>query len=615
MKINKLKAAIMSGAILSMTQFSIAQPVGDLDVSDPKVVDFIKSRFSNTGQTLENSPELFRSLDRNAKNETKSKSIKKSKSSAFGMPMRSSSALAATEPEVKSNVTIGNVKIAQKTNKEGGATSIHALVKASFAVKPENPIVYAYTDVVLLDKNGNQVGNPGVGETFAQDMAVATAEINPAYVIDNYTSEDAFTSESFVYAEYEDGTSDYKIVRSAVAPYESINSSYQSYVTNSWATVARGEPVIDLPLDKDGNGRIDVCLNRNLSYCDYDTLDQYNAGQAYSEMDIQMPFEGSLTSGYEITKIYHPGELSTDELERLDIQQESGIWLQSKSGDWEEMKNSSPVEGDDFIDRFFEINYLPGEDGVNTSTIKWNIPATEGVFENAGRFANRSNVSWRIHLVVEARPRFNPRFPTRTVEIVIDNDTAAGDWDFKANMKPMYFGYGCIAKGTLITLADFTSKPIESVVPGDVILANGMTMVVADISTGKEAIPMYRITDSLGHSLLLTEKHPVLTKQGTKWASELTEGNIIFTEDGQAIIVDIDTEEYDGSVHNLKLEVIANSNTLPNSDSNAFFANGILVGDLRMQNEMNDKEFETSVEEKLRKIPSRWHADYLNSIK
>jgi hypothetical protein len=615
MEINKLKAAILSGVILGMTQISIAQPVGDLDVSDPKVVEFIKSRFANTGQTLENSPELFRSLDRNIKNEIQSKSIKKSKSMAFGMPTRSSSAFVATEPEAKSNVTIGNVKIAQKTNKEGVATSIHALVKANFAVKPENPIVYAYTDVVLLDKDGKQVGNPGVGESFTQEMGGATAEINPAYIINNYTNEDAFTSESFVYAEYEDGTTDYKLVRSAVAPYESINSSYQSYVDNSWKTVSRGEPVIDLPLDKDGNGRIDVCLNRNLSYCDYDTVDQYNAGQAYSEMDIQMPFEGNLTSGYEITKIYHPGELSADDLERLDIQQESGIWLQSMSGDWEEMKNSNPDQGEDFIDRFFNIFYPTNSDGQKTSRVLWSIPAIDGVFENAGRFANRSNVSWRIHLVVEARPRFNPRMRTRTVEIIIDNDTAAGDWDFKANMKPMYFAYGCVAKGTHITLADLTSKPVEEIVAGDVILANGMTMAVANISTGKEAIPMYRITDSLGHSLLLTEKHPVLTKQGTLWASELSTGNIIFTEQGEATIVEIDTEEYDDSVHNLKLEVVDGSTILPNANSNAFFANGILVGDLRMQNEMNDKEIETSVEEKLRNMPSRWREDYLNSIR
>ncbi len=615
MKLNKLKAAIMGGAILGMAQISSAQPAGNLDVSDPSVVEFIKARFSNTGQTPENSPELFRALDRNIKSETENKSIKRSQSPAFGMSLMSSPVIDVAEPESKSIVSIGNVKVAQKTEESGTALSVHALVTATFGVKPENPIVYAYTDVVLLDKDGKQVGNPGVGETFAQDMGVATAEVNPTYVIDNYTNEDAFTSETFMYAEYEDGTSEYKVVRSAIAPYESISSSYQNFVSNAWDTVARGEPVVDAPLDKDGNGRIDICLNRNLSYCDYDTLDQYNAGEAYSNMDIQMPFEGSLTSGYEITKIYHPGELSDEDLLRLDIQQESGIWLQSKSGDWEEMKDSNPAEGEDFIDRFFEIAYIPDADGNQSSVISWTIPALSGVFENAGRFANRSDVSWRIHLVVEARPKFIPVFTTRTVEIIIDNHNDTGDWDFKADMPPMYFGYGCLAKGTLVTLADFTSKPIEEIIAGDVILANGITMVVGDISTGKEAIPMYRITDSRGHSLLLTEKHPVLTTQGTLWASELTKGDVIFTEKGQAKIVGIDTEEYDDSVHNLKLEVLTNSNVLPNANSNAFFANGILVGDLRMQNEMNDKEFETTVEEKLRKLPSRWHADYLNSIK
>ena len=71
----------------------------------------------------------------------------------------------------------------------------------------------------------------------------------------------------------------------------------------------------------------------------------------------------------------------------------------------------------------------------------------------------------------------------------------------------------CVAEGTLITMADGSSKPIEKVCAGDWVLTpGGRQQVLAAACTGVK--PVYRIMGN-GRSLLATGNHPVCLRDGT----------------------------------------------------------------------------------------------------
>lgn len=180
---------------------------------------------------------------------------------------------------------------------------------------------------------------------------------------------------------------------------------------------------------------------------------------------------------------------------------------------------------------------------------------------------------------------------------------------------PTSFAWSCLAEGTTIMMANGLQKPIQYVeaferVKGD---AKGRILTVESTFKGEEEIPMVRIKDSDGNSLLLTEGHPVPTPTGIMLGKQLKKGQTIFTTKGKATITEASREKFDGHVWNLDVGMREDHVTLT-KDNTTFFANNILVGDNKMQSYFGErhKKMKTTV---LETIPKEWHQDYMNHIK
>ncbi len=176
--------------------------------------------------------------------------------------------------------------------------------------------------------------------------------------------------------------------------------------------------------------------------------------------------------------------------------------------------------------------------------------------------------------------------------------------------------WGCVAEGTMITMADGSEHPIEwfegqkglSVQSG-----NGVTRSVADLTKGTEPEMMYVVSDDHGHSVKLTQSHPVFTQDGIRAARDLRKGDVVKTLNGNARITDIHEEQASKLVYNLRLE------GQETDESAAMYANGILVGDVNLQRRLDAqaklaRPEMLSAAEILRRVPERWRADFLNIL-
>jgi hypothetical protein len=175
--------------------------------------------------------------------------------------------------------------------------------------------------------------------------------------------------------------------------------------------------------------------------------------------------------------------------------------------------------------------------------------------------------------------------------------------------------YSCLAEGTEIRLAEGKTARVEDITKGTPVLTHGsgLALKVVDTSVGIERIPMVRLVDDVGHELLLTESHPVVTPdRGVLWAQELKVGDPVVTESGVRTLVKAGRELFAGKVHNLKLDRSAVAKP-EFAKGSAMFANGFRVGDLAMQRALEFKNRQAPTESLLARLPSRWHADYLNS--
>lgn len=174
--------------------------------------------------------------------------------------------------------------------------------------------------------------------------------------------------------------------------------------------------------------------------------------------------------------------------------------------------------------------------------------------------------------------------------------------------------YGCLSADSTILMADGTEKRIADIETGDQVISDaaGIVLTVEDKVEGTEEEPMIRIADEAEHSLLITSGHPLCTTNGIRLARQLQLGDTVLTRDGSSVITGLSEEMYTGKVYNLSVGLPEDGVELT-TDNTTFIADGILVGDARMQRYYGDL-VKATPEEVLQRIPPEWHQDYLNSL-
>jgi hypothetical protein len=169
------------------------------------------------------------------------------------------------------------------------------------------------------------------------------------------------------------------------------------------------------------------------------------------------------------------------------------------------------------------------------------------------------------------------------------------------NIPPIKIRWGCVAVGSMITMADGTKKAIENVEIGEkVTISDGNALTVRDKTKGTEKeLIVVNVKDIM---LKLSVNHIVLTEKGPKEAAELKSTDKILCENGEFIEIDVFTVtmEEDVTVYNLALE----------GAGGYFYAEGLAVIDFTAEDNVTierptekkeiSPELKALIEEKIR---------------
>jgi hypothetical protein len=182
----------------------------------------------------------------------------------------------------------------------------------------------------------------------------------------------------------------------------------------------------------------------------------------------------------------------------------------------------------------------------------------------------------------------------------------------------MKIAIGCFPDGVKIRMADGSERAIEDFQgKGDeLVRSSGVNRSVSAITWGNETNPLVYLRDDRGHTLLLTEGHPVMTPRGPVMASGLKAGDVVITESGNAELIAVERRESPVPVpiHNLRI----GTDIEAGKGQTNFFANGILVGDEHIQRLLMDQQAaprHLTNSQILNSLPPEWRRDFLNSLK
>lgn len=146
---------------------------------------------------------------------------------------------------------------------------------------------------------------------------------------------------------------------------------------------------------------------------------------------------------------------------------------------------------------------------------------------------------------------------------------------------------GCFAPGTLIRLADQTVKPIEEIRAGEQVWnpVSRKPATVERIIEGPEKFPLieYGFDGSVSH---VSQKHPVLTGAGIKTAVDLVLNDTVVSGDGTLHnITQLRTLPLEDG--QMVINLITEDWSVPPEEQHYLVADGMITGDLILQNELN----------------------------
>ncbi|MBQ4878470.1 hypothetical protein J8M21_14750 [Pseudoalteromonas luteoviolacea] len=386
--------------------------------------------------------------------------------------------------------------------------------------------------------------------------------------------------------------------------------------------------------------RIKVCLNRRYADCDIDAY--YDPGTPNDQIKAVVPFTGFRDVMGRVTKIYRP-DWSTKNVtfdgngnpsytivpkgERpVELYHGTEIFIQTK-----ELGGATALGGgyqgsSHLFSDHINLKYFTKKIGPRTfdmTRISWNIPRSKGIFGDARLYGRYEDAHWIMNLSIETEETRGTSKLQRRYSYVVGSADMPDDQSWKdIEHPPLQMVFSCLAKGSMIKLANGKELPIEQLRVGDTVLGASqyapnihLPLEIKDVSIGSESQPMIKLITESGKELLLTESHPVVTQSGvSSWANKVQVGDRIRTASGLELITHVEEQKYNDHVYNLKLARTADDPNHNPGETFSMFANGLQVGDLAMQ---TDNEFEEVVEteqETLKRIPEAWHKDYLNSL-
>ncbi|CAM3472925.1 Hint domain-containing protein [Bordetella sputigena] len=174
--------------------------------------------------------------------------------------------------------------------------------------------------------------------------------------------------------------------------------------------------------------------------------------------------------------------------------------------------------------------------------------------------------------------------PHNPIPIGLGSLKSFDGYDVNKQVLPVGFQWGCIIEGTLVTLADGRTVPIEMLKQGDLLLGpSGKSVRLSAISPGRDK-KFIKLVDAAGESVVVTLDHPVLTKNGMRRARDLQAGDTVYGRSGPSVLRQVvaDNRDTPARVYSLHLAA-ADGNRIADTNDRAFYAGGMLVGDYAAQ--------------------------------
>lgn len=528
----------------------------EFDLSDPIQYRHFMRQWELGGATAKLYPELFKSFE-----ETRQKHQARRVAANAAKPLNLERDITPmstpAQPIVPLNYLSGFGPAAPGTYAVTAVTSVPGTMQV--------PGTVTATTVGLYDSNNNPLGPATTVEQYGNGAQMRNPTSAPAPV-----SGDVIAQGSYFYK---------TVVNGVIVPHAGGMSVRSAQSTSGQYTMTHLSPI-----DVNGNGTIKICIVRNDGDCDYRSL------QVGGQFIVQFPIQDTLSI--------------PDTLQSIANQQ---------AGGWVQITVSQPDAGSGGGCTLpANFNFWNGATIIGKK-ITWNF--NPGPFSNPGGasvpcFPSNTNVVYDLQVYVlgtnggvtsgyfgEVKTTTNPPPPPPPGS---------------AYLVPMVVAYGCVAEGSLVTMADGSTKAIEHVQLGDLVrpAAGVAPLRVLHRTDGVEREPMVRLVTARGQRLLLTATHPVMTTRGVLMARDVRAGMTVATVDGPVAVTRALHERFAGKVWNLEV-VGTNAAFVPTETNTTFIANGLVVGDSRMQQQIERTERER-IAAASRYIAPEWRVDARN---
>ncbi|MRG95031.1 Hint domain-containing protein [Polyangium spumosum] len=377
---------------------------------------------------------------------------------------------------------------------------------------------------------------------------------------------------------------------------------------------------LDAPRDFTGDKSIMMCLDRNTysTDCDYKHTDT----GACSSLAL---CEGNTakfpvnTPTYDFSKLYMPMQGSSKLIHGPNVNADNPWEIQSAKA-WVTMRTAgadTPAGG-------LCEGSLTDLTGAPKVVLKEGIVAFQKRYQIViNPFAPAlGNVAWEDHCTD------NGKQIDLDVEVTLYQpnnalgETLVYNWTTRPTTQnpsapPMSIWWGCLPTGTEISLADGKRAPIERIGVGQQVVSDdhGRTLTVVDVVEGAERRPLVRVVDDRGHVLTMTTTHAVpLANAHIVQAQEMQVGDQVIGKDGLSTIVSVERIEYEGPVYNLVLGTADELGGV-SKQGTTMFANGVLVGDSRLQGAITQlRSDEAALADRVASLPVEFKEDYRLSM-
>jgi hypothetical protein len=439
---------------------------------------------------------------------------------------------------------------------------------------------YSFVDVGAWDKNGTPLGNMDWLDAYGP-MPFTTVATQGNLTL---ATRDELEADSFVWQD-----------RVGAAPRN-------SYMVGPQRRGPQFDPpVITGPVDSVGGECIDICLNRAWTGdCDYDLTGTPTA--------LKIPLAGCIS-------LDSPASANSYSFNQTQITS----WASSGCNDdcgqirvtLQDVGGGCNVDQDSSIYGSMQQFYQRVTLSNGGDTLCWDMTGANAMMFDPSCRQVQDSVELTMNLTL---PWQHNGGLTGVSTISLTNNDQSATPDFPC----ITVTNSCLAEGTMIELASGQPVAIEAIEAGVKAASpygsGGLT--VMDTAKGTEDVPMVRIEDEAGRTLLLTTKHPILvTGRGMVQAEDLKAGDSVETKMGPSRLVAVSREAFDGNVHNLKVASDIEANSLK-PDQTVLYANGFVVGDGQIQSKYESIEMAAKKKVDIRGfLPDYWMEDYKNSAR